>query len=92
MSVGDSIEHVDFATEELLPPANAGTSRRLSLAQGTAPIRRPSQPLAMLCGTRVYSSAEALDLENQAGIFFVFWDVSVRQVGEYRLKFSLIEA
>jgi hypothetical protein len=49
-------------------------------------------PLAMLCGTRAYSAIEATDLDGEAGLYFVFWDVSVRQVGSYRLKFTLLEA
>ena len=74
---------IDFANEEqpLPPSAAAATS-----------ARRPSQPLAMMCGTRVYSLSEAKGLDNEHGIFFIFWDVSVRQEGEYRLKFSLVEA
>ena len=53
---------------------------------------RPTNPLAMLCGTRAYSAVEGQDLDGQPGLFFVFWDVSVRQVGRYRMKFTLIEA
>lgn len=53
---------------------------------------RPSNPLAMLCGTRAYSAVESQDVDGQPGLFFVFWDVSVRQVGRYRMKFTLIEA
>lgn len=74
---------IDFATEEQPLPA--------SVAGGTS-ARRPSQPLAMMCGTRVYSSSEAVGLDNQPGVYFIFWDISVRQEGEYRLKFSLVEA
>lgn len=53
---------------------------------------RPTNPLAMLCGTRAYSAVEGQDLDGQPGLFFIFWDVSVRQVGRYRMKFTLIEA
>lgn len=74
---------IDFATEEQPLPASVA---------GAAAARRPSQPLAMMCGTRVYSSSEAIGLDNQPGVYFTFWDISVRQEGEYRLKFSLVEA
>ena len=49
-------------------------------------------PLAMLCGTRVYSPLEARDPDGENGLFFIFWDTSIRQIGEYRMKFSLFEA
>jgi hypothetical protein len=46
----------------------------------------------MLCGTRVYSGIEAVDLDGEPGIFFAFWDTSIRQSGQYRMKFTLFEA
>lgn len=49
-------------------------------------------PLAMLCGTRAYSAIEAIDLDGESGLFFIFWDVSVRQIGSYRMRFTLLEA
>lgn len=74
---------IDFATEEQpLPPSMAGQSS----------AQKPSQPLAMMCGTRVYSLCEAVGRDGEQGLFFIFWDTSIRQEGQYRLKFSLIEA
>lgn len=46
----------------------------------------------MLCGTRAYTCSQATDVDGAAGLFFSCWDVSVRQMGEYRLRLTLIEA
>lgn len=83
VSTDETNTPIDFANEEQPLPSSVA---------GRASIRRPSQPLAMMCGTRVYSSSEAVGLDGQTGIYFIFWDISVRQEGEYKLKFSLVEA
>lgn len=81
LSLAAGGEHTAGEAIDFVIPANDPTSGSTSTA-----------PLAMLCGTRAYSAVEARDLDGEPGIFFVFWDVSVRQVGSYRMTFTLVEA
>lgn len=46
----------------------------------------------MTCGTMVYSTIVGRDISDAEGIFFVCWDLSIRQTGSYRLRFILTEA
>lgn len=53
-------------------------------------ISPEGEHVAMLYGTLVASPMEMLDREGAQGLYFAFPDVSVRNVGEFRLKASLM--
>lgn len=46
--------------------------------------------MRFLIGCLVSSPAILKNLQNEKGIYFGFPDLSVRMIGRYRLKFSLI--
>ncbi|ORY24781.1 velvet factor [Naematelia encephala] len=54
-------------------------------------VRSPQdEVVAMLYGTLVAAPAEMNDLTGAAGVYFAFPDVSVRYVGRFRLRASLM--
>lgn len=80
----DSNRSIDYTSPSAPPSAPSAAARSTS--------GNSSGQLAMLCGTRVYSAIEANDTDGERGLFFIFWDVSVRQTGNYRMRFSMVEA
>ena len=46
--------------------------------------------VAMLYGTLVATPAEMQDRDGAQGVYFAFPDVSVRNVGRYRLKANVL--
>ncbi|GAB7362085.1 hypothetical protein MBLNU230_g2119t1 [Neophaeotheca triangularis] len=56
----------------------------------TQPEQPGHQTTRRLMGTLVASPYQAKDEKNTAGTFFVFPDLSCRQVGKYRLRFKLL--
>jgi hypothetical protein len=53
-------------------------------------ISPEGETVAMLYGTLVTTPAEMLDRDDAQGLYFAFPDVSVRYVGTFRLKASLM--
>jgi hypothetical protein len=53
-------------------------------------ISEDGETVAMLYGTIVASPAEMLDMDGAQGLYFAFPDVSVRYIGEFKLKASLM--
>ena len=54
-------------------------------------IQTPSgEVVSMVYGTLVATPAEMRDQSGASGVYFAFPDVSVRHVGQFRLKLNLL--
>lgn len=53
-------------------------------------VQSEDGPVSMLYGTLVASPSEMRDRSGASGIYFAFPDISVRQVGRFRLKISVL--